>query len=336
MARGTPSGAPPPPPPPLQPSTPLTSRRAPASLSSPHPSRTLPPPPPPQAASIGGPIAIGALLAGAAAPSVRGWYKGLAPNALQPPDWVFGPVWTALYASMGAASWVAWAGGASKGYAGERGWAWGGTGRARGVGSRKQTPLHPLPSIHHAPPPPPPPHKPPLPPPPPPPPPSLPVPSPAPSVLALYAAQLAANFAWTPTFFQLKDLTLALADLALILGLATATALKFGAVTPLAGWLMAPYIGWTGYATALTAKLWVDNPSARECEPRARLARAVRRVVLRKEAGGRAPPPRQPSLERPGGKGAAASAAAIEAAAAAAANKAVAAATAAAEGAKLA
>ena len=155
------------------------------------------------------------------------------------------------------------------------------------------------------------------------------------SVLALYGAQLAANFLWTPTFFQLKDLTLALADLALILGLATATALKFGAVTPLAGWLMCPYLAWTSYATALTTKLWIDNPSARESEPRARLTRAVRRVVLRKKGSGAAPA-KQPSLERPGGKGAAASAAAIEAAAAAAAEKAVAAAAVAAEGAKMA
>ncbi len=126
----------------------------------------------------------------------------------------------------------------------------------------------------------------------------------------------------------MKDLTLALADLALILGLAAATAVKFGQVTPLAGWLMAPYIGWTGYATALTAKLWIDNPSARESDARARLTRAVRRVAFKVAPRRGGAPPRAPSLERPGGKGAAASAAAIEAAAAAAAEKAVAAAVA--------
>ena len=99
----------------------------------------------------------------------------------------------------------------------------------------------------------------------------------------------------------------------------------------MAGWLMAPYLGWTAYATALTTKLWIDNPSARESEARARLTRAVRRVAFKKRpgGGGGAAPPRAPSLDRPGGKGAAASAAAIEAAAVVAAEKAVAAATAA-------
>lgn len=108
-----PLGPPPPPTtttPTLKRTRPLTTRPA-----SPHPFPSHPFLPPPKAASIGSPIAVGAMLASLAAPSVRGWYKSLAPNALQPPDWVFGPVWTALYASMGYASWVAWAGGASKG-----------------------------------------------------------------------------------------------------------------------------------------------------------------------------------------------------------------------------
>ncbi|MFA7431918.1 MAG: TspO/MBR family protein [Rhodospirillaceae bacterium] len=37
-----------------------------------------------------------------------GWYASLAKPPLNPPDWVFGPVWTALYAMMAVAAWRIW------------------------------------------------------------------------------------------------------------------------------------------------------------------------------------------------------------------------------------
>ena len=35
----------------------------------------------------------------------NGWYAGLAKPAWNPPGWVFGPVWTVLYAVMAVAAW---------------------------------------------------------------------------------------------------------------------------------------------------------------------------------------------------------------------------------------
>src|SRR3990167_10048395 len=40
--------------------------------------------------------------------SVSGWYMGLVKPALNPPSWIFGPVWTTLYALMGISAFLVW------------------------------------------------------------------------------------------------------------------------------------------------------------------------------------------------------------------------------------
>ena len=51
------------------------------------------------AAALGGLFTAGA---------VRDWYPTMAKPSWNPPAWVFGPVWTALYGMMAVAVWLVW------------------------------------------------------------------------------------------------------------------------------------------------------------------------------------------------------------------------------------
>ena len=125
--------------------------------------------------------------------SMRSWYPMLVKPAWNPPGWVFGPVWTALYATMAVAAWLVW-----------RQAGWGGA-------------------------------------------------------LAPFGMQLALNAAWSPLFFGLRRIDLALADIVFLWAAIVATTVAFWKVTPVAGWSFVPYLLWVTFATALNFALWRLN-----------------------------------------------------------------------------
>lgn len=53
-------------------------------------------------------LAVGALGGFATASSVSEWYPTLNKPSWNPPNWIFGPVWTTLYIMMAVAAWLVW------------------------------------------------------------------------------------------------------------------------------------------------------------------------------------------------------------------------------------
>ena len=53
-------------------------------------------------------LGAGGLGSVATTPEIDGWYRTLAKPSWNPPDYVFGPVWTALYILMAIAAWLVW------------------------------------------------------------------------------------------------------------------------------------------------------------------------------------------------------------------------------------
>jgi translocator protein len=53
-------------------------------------------------------LAVGALGGWITAPAVAEWYPTLNKPSWQPPNWLFGPVWTTLYVLMAISAWLVW------------------------------------------------------------------------------------------------------------------------------------------------------------------------------------------------------------------------------------
>jgi translocator protein len=78
--------------------------------------------------------------------------------------------------------------------------------------------------------------------------------------LVLFLVQLGVNALWSWLFFAWRLGAAALVDSALLWLLVAATMLAFWRIRPLATVLLFPYLGWVGFATALTYAIWRFNP----------------------------------------------------------------------------
>jgi len=80
--------------------------------------------------------------------------------------------------------------------------------------------------------------------------------------LALFAAQLALNFAWSPVFFGGGMIDLGLLIIIVMMALVVMTIIAFWRIRPLAGALLLPYLAWLCLAAALNFETGRLNPGA--------------------------------------------------------------------------
>jgi translocator protein len=80
------------------------------------------------------------------------------------------------------------------------------------------------------------------------------------AALTAYAIQLLLNAAWAPVFFGARNIGAGLfVTVALWLSIVW-TIREFAKVKPAAAWMLAPYLIWVSFASALNLAIWKLNP----------------------------------------------------------------------------
>ncbi len=85
--------------------------------------------------------------------------------------------------------------------------------------------------------------------------------------LALWAWQLTLNAIWSPVFFGLRRLRIALGVISLLWLVIAAMIVVFAPIHAGAAWLLVPYWVWISYAVALNTTIYQRNPSEAPLSP---------------------------------------------------------------------
>lgn len=80
--------------------------------------------------------------------------------------------------------------------------------------------------------------------------------------LALWAAQIALNTLWTPTFFGARRMALAMGVMAVLWVVVAGMVVQFWMIDWRSGLMLLPYLAWLCVAAALNWRVWRDNPNA--------------------------------------------------------------------------
>jgi tryptophan-rich sensory protein len=82
------------------------------------------------------------------------------------------------------------------------------------------------------------------------------------AALVLFFVQLALNFAWSPIFFAVHDITLAKWVIFVMVAVAALAGGRFMRLRKAAGLLLIPYLAWLVFAAVLNSTIEALNPGA--------------------------------------------------------------------------
>lgn len=82
------------------------------------------------------------------------------------------------------------------------------------------------------------------------------------TALALWAAQIALNTLWTPTFFGARRMGMAMGVMAALWAVVAGMVVQFWMLDWRSGLLLLPYLAWLCVAAGLNWRVWRDNPDA--------------------------------------------------------------------------
>jgi len=154
------------------------------------------------------------------ASAISGWYATLQKPALNPPNWIFAPVWITLYALMGISLYLVW----------KNGWkvqnhilekkqkAWNHLSERFWTGSWQKE-----------------------------------------NVIAIFGIQILLNILWTFIFFELKFPILAFFEILMLWVAIIYTIINFYRISKISAYLLLPYIIWVSFAAYLNYAIWVLN-----------------------------------------------------------------------------
>ncbi|OGZ78235.1 MAG: hypothetical protein A2358_04185 [Candidatus Staskawiczbacteria bacterium RIFOXYB1_FULL_37_44] len=157
------------------------------------------------------------------APEIKEWYATLAKPAINPPNWIFGPVWTTLFILMGISLYLVWSKNFKVVPASAKAMAW------RGNPWNKYSQKFYSGSWQKA------------------------------NVIIIFSLQLFLNILWSVIFFGFHQTGIAFFELLMLWFAILYVIVNFYRISKPSAYLLIPYLLWVSFAGFLNLSIWLLN-----------------------------------------------------------------------------